>query len=286
MQTSRFRNEEIIGFGVALFLHLALLGVLLLKPEPIVVEPIQTVTVSLAEDVGLEATAPEIITESRMAMSPTLSDMPAPPMNQPPMDQPQIAPDPMRTASPANSVTPRSSSATPKPRDRTTRNVAPKPKPDTSSRRRPDKPASQPASQPKQGGSSRRFDEAFAGSGSSTTSSETRAPAATLGAREIASLDSAIGRQVKVKWQGRVPQGPDAEKLVTRVRFRLKPDGSLAGEPVVVGKTSGVTDLNRNQVGRHQEEAVRAVKLAARFDVPFPIPQNLSTFTLIFDRNY
>jgi hypothetical protein len=82
-----------------------------------------------------------------------------------------------------------------------------------------------------------------------------------------------------------VPQGPDAEKLVTRVRFRLNPDGTLAGEPEILGETAGVTELNRNQVARHREEAVRAIKLVGQFKLPFPVPTEQNTFTLVFDRN-
>ena len=92
-----------------------------------------------------------------------------------------------------------------------------------------------------------------------------------------------MGRQVRIKWQGRVPQGPDAEKLVTRVRFKLNPNGTLLGEPKVLG-TTGVTSLNRNQVGRHREEAVRAIKLVGRFRVPFDVPAEHNTFTLRFDK--
>ncbi|MFZ1741704.1 MAG: energy transducer TonB, partial [Pontixanthobacter sp.] len=95
METPRWRIEEIVGLGVAVVLHLVLLAMLLLKPEPVVIEPVQTVTVSLAEDVSLEATAPEPIAESRLAMAPALSDIPAPPV-----PEPVEAPKPVQTAAP------------------------------------------------------------------------------------------------------------------------------------------------------------------------------------------
>ena len=47
----------------------------------------------------------------------------------------------------------------------------------------------------------------------------------------------------------------------------LNPDGTLAGKPQVVSQ-SGITDGNRPQAGRHAELAVRAVELAAPFDLP------------------
>ena len=54
---------------------------------------------------------------------------------------------------------------------------------------------------------------------------------------------------------------------MTVLRFRLNEDGSLAGRPSVVRQT-GVNDTNRAQAGRHAEQAIRAVQLAAPFDLP------------------
>ncbi|WP_369818219.1 TonB C-terminal domain-containing protein [Novosphingobium sp. ST904] len=78
-------------------------------------------------------------------------------------------------------------------------------------------------------------------------------------------LSGAITRQLKPHWQA--PQGPDAEELVTYLAFTLNKDGSLAGKPTVVRQT-GITDTNRNQAARHAEQAIRAVQLAAPFNLP------------------
>ena len=265
------RNEEKIGLGAAVLLHGALVGVLAMQTmrSEVVVFP-ERINVSLATEVGLEAAAPDPVPESRAAVAPTLADNPAP--------APEAAkPEPA----------PRVQPAPPKPPARTaTQQPAP-----TRDRSRPDRTPPKPATTPpkktasKTGGAPRIGDDFLPGKGSSTTTTETRAPAQTIGPSELASLRSAVGRQVKIKWQGRVPQGPDAEKLVTRVRFRLNPDGTLAGEPELVGATTGVTDLNRNQVARHREEALRAVKLVGQFKLPFPVPADKNTFTLVFDRN-
>lgn len=279
MTATTLRTEEIVGLGAAVVLHAGLAAILLLRPEPeSLPPPPQTVTVSLATEVGLEAASPTPVLESRAAIAPTISDEPAPPAPAEPAvaaPQPASAPAITRPPPPRNPA-------------RITRPVPPAAA--QPPRRRPDNPASRPsppkpAAPVRRAGGSRVGADFLPGAGDSNTTSETRPTAATIGPSELASLDSAVGRQVKVKWQGRVPQGPDAEKLVTRVRFRLNPDGSLAGEPVVVGNTTGVTDLNRNQVGRHQEEAIRAVKLAARFNLPFEVPASSNTFTLKFDRN-
>src|SRR5690606_31636756 len=106
-------------------------------------------------------------------------------------------------------------------------------------------------------------------------------PAATFGAAEAASLSQAISRQLKPHWAA--PQGPDVEKLVTVVRFRLNRDGSLAGAPTVVSQ-SGVTPTNETQKGRHAEQAIRAVRLAAPFDLPEEFYDKWKTINTTFDR--
>jgi hypothetical protein len=263
------RNEEKIGLGAAVLLHGALVGVLALQTmrQEVTVFP-ERITVSLTTEVGLEDAAPDPVPESRMAVAPTIADNPAPaPEAAKPEPAPRVQPAPPRPPA-------RTASQQPAPaRDRT--------RPD----RTPPKPATTPLRQTtgKPAGAPRIGDDFLEGKGSSTTTTETRAPAPKYGPSELASLDSAVGRQVRAKWQGRVPQGPDADKLVTRVRFRLNPDGTLAGEPQVV-ETLGVTDLNRNQVARHREEAVRSVKLVGQFKVPFAVPAD-KTFTLKFERN-
>ena len=54
---------------------------------------------------------------------------------------------------------------------------------------------------------------------------------------------------------------------MTVLSFELNPDGSLKGRPRVVSQ-SGVTDSNRPQQELHAERAIRAVQLAAPFDLP------------------
>lgn len=91
------------------------------------------------------------------------------------------------------------------------------------------------------------------------------APAAAIGPAVRSSLASAISRQLKPKWQA--PQGPGAEDLVTILSFNLNRDGTLAGTPTVV-RQQGIDAINRNQADRHAEQAIRAVRLAAPFDLP------------------
>jgi hypothetical protein len=244
-----FRNEERVGLTAAVVLHGALVAVLLMQTvrSEVSVFP-ERMSVSLAPEVGLEAAAPDPVAESRAAIAPTLSDEPAP--------APEVAkPEPAARPAPVP----------PKPVIRTaTSQPAP-----TRDRSRPDrtppKPAATPATPATKGGGSRIGDDFLAGSGSSTTTQETRAPAAQIGTSAKASIQQALARQVKPHWTA--PQGLDVDQLITLVDFDLNPDGSLKGRPRMRSQ-SGITDANRAQATRHAENAIRAVQLAAPFDLP------------------
>jgi len=244
-----FHNEERIGLAAALVLHGALVAVLLLQTvrSEVSVFP-DRINVSLATEVGLEASAPDPVAESRAAIAPTLSEEPAP------APQPEAArPEPVVRATP---VPPRPKPAT---RPAATAPAAPR------DRSRPDRSQPKPAAAPAKGGGSRIGDDFLTGSGSSTTTTETRIPAAQIGASAKASIQQALARQVKPHWSA--PQGLDVDQLVTLVDFDLNPDGSLKGRPRMRSQ-SGVTDSNRAQAARHAENAIRAVQLAAPFDLP------------------
>lgn len=225
------RREERIGLAVAFGLHVALVLAFLSQPDTREdIEPAQRMTVNLASEVGLEATAPVPVPESRAAIAPTLADTPAP--------APQPTPQP-RLERPVAASAP--STSRPRPQ--------------------PSRVAAAPPRSATKGGGSRVGDNFLAGMGDSTRTSETRAPAGAIGASERASLLQAITNKIRPHWSP--PSGPDVDQITTYVRFRLNPDGSLAGRPTT--RQSGVTDTNRSQSGRHAELAVRAVMLAAPF---------------------
>lgn len=295
METIGIRAEERIGLAVAVMLHLALLALLIaqaLMPAP-VAKPPQRMTVSLAEDVGLAATAPDPVAESRASTAPTLDANPAPapatadPVPAPPVERPvppqvqspvpvpkeaadsrqRRRPDPPRTqnrprrsanaASPAKASSPQRSAPAP-------RKEAPAP------------------SSPRSGGS-RLSDNFLDGAGDSASTGETRVPASQIGASAKASIQQALARQIKPHWNS--PQGIDVELLVTLLDFDLNPDGSLRGAPRVRSQ-SGETDSNRPQKALHAERAIRAVQLAAPFNLP---PEYYNAWKAIrgarFDRN-
>lgn len=101
--------------------------------------------------------------------------------------------------------------------------------------------------------------------GASANGTSRNPPAATIGSAVRSALAGAISRQLKPRWTA--PQGIDAEKLVTILSWSLNQDGTLADTPRVV-RQDGITDANRAQAARHGEQAIRAVQLAAPFNLP------------------
>jgi len=243
------RNEEKVGLLAALVLHGALVAVLLMQTVRSEVSVFsERMTVSLATEVGLEAASPDPVAESRASIAPTLAEDPAP--------APEAArPEPAARVAPAPTPKPVNRSATQQP--------AP-----SRDRSRPDRtaPASAAAKSAAKGGGSRIGDDFLEGKGSSTTTTETRAPAATFGRAERAALSSAITRQLRPNWTA--PSGLEAELLVSTVSWDLNPDGTLRGTPRCRTEPASITASNRPQAGLHCERAIRAVQRAAPFKLP------------------
>ena len=252
MADTALRKDETIGLAAAVVLHAALAGVLAMQTarSEVSVFP-ERMTVSLATEVGLEATAPDPVPESRAAIAPTLSDEPAPaPEVTRPEPAARVQPTPPKPA-------PRPAQSQPAP---------------TRDRSRPDRTApKQAAATPprpaaKSGGGSLIGDDFLKGAGSSTTTQETRPPAAAFGRAEQAALSSAITRQLRPHWSA--PSGVDAEQLNSTVTWQLNPDGSLRGIPRCRTDPASITESNRPQVALHCERAIRAVQRAAPFKLP------------------
>jgi hypothetical protein len=122
--------------------------------------------------------------------------------------------------------------------------------------------ANKPTTRP---GGSRIGADFLKGEGAQADGTSHNPPAAAPGKAVQSALSGEITRQLKPHWAA--PQGVDAEKLVTVLAWNLNRDGSLAGTPRVV-QQEGITDANRPQAARHAEQAIRAVELAAPFDLP------------------
>ena len=260
---AHLRREEKLGLGIAAAAHVALFAVLAwrgMQDQPLIAPP-ERMTVSLASEVSLESTAPDPTDAPQAAIAPVLAPEPAPA----PVPEPIERPAPPRV-------------------ERTVTRPEPRPRPTPTARATtPPRREARPEPRPTQrsGGGSRLGDDFLEGVSAGERSDSRGSPAATFGPAEAASLAQAIARQLKPHWSA--PQGPDVEKLVTIVRFRLDRDGSLIGSPSVVSQ-SGVTPTNEAQKGRHAEQAIRAIRLAAPFDLPAEFYDKWKVVNSTFDR--
>lgn len=230
-------REERIGLGIAAAAHVALVAALVwqVRDDPTALPIPERMSVSLADEVSLESTAPDPSAEPQASIAPVLSPEP----------EPVVEPEPVRE------IVREQPRPVPRPTARATQRPTPTPTPR--------------ATPTRQAGGTRLGDDFLRGVGGSERSNDRGSPAATFGAAEAASLIQAISREIKPHWNA--PQGVDAELLVTVLSFELNRDGSLKGTPRVVSQ-SGVTDSNRPQQQLHAERAIRAVQLAAPFDLP------------------
>ncbi|MBO9575915.1 MAG: hypothetical protein J7494_09285 [Sphingobium sp.] len=97
---------------------------------------------------------------------------------------------------------------------------------------------------------------------STSTAQSGNAP---LSAEAARALNAEIVRQLKPYW--RAPTGADADKLITKLTWRLNPDGTLSAGPTLV-RQDGKTASNQPQQQLHIEAAIRAVRAAAPFKLP------------------
>ncbi len=264
MAERALQQEERVGLAVAVLLHGALVAVLLQQAmrQEVLTFP-ERMDVSLVGEVGLESAAREPVPESRQSIAPTLGDEAPPPAETapPPKPQPTQNAPPQPRSSPT--PTPRASSS---PAPRASSTPAPRATPTTAART----------------GGSRIGDDFLSGQGSSSRTDETRAPAAVFGTSDRAALSSAITRQIRPHWNA--PSGADAEKLVSVVSWDLNRDGTLKGRPRCRVEPGSITDSNQPQASLHCERAIRAVQLAAPFDLPDQFYDRWKALEWQFDR--
>ena len=272
--------EERIGLVLALAAHAGLVALILWRPPSAPsIPPPERVTVTISEEVAPLSTSPEPMAQPAPSTAPELGKseplpeaLPEPPLPAPapmpkalPEPRPQPAPRPSPRAAPVPA--PRTA-ASPAARPRAVPRPAPAPS-----------PSARPSSRP---GASRIGSNFLPPAPAAQASGASRnPPAAAIGPAVRSAIGQAISRQLKPHWVA--PQGAEAELLVTIVRFRLDRDGSLIGSPEVVGQ-SGETAANRAQVQRHAEQAIRAVRLAAPFDLPEEYYAAWQTVTSRFDK--
>jgi outer membrane biosynthesis protein TonB len=260
-------RAERAGFGVAAAGHLLLFGVLsagwFASPPPLQLKR-QPVEVELVDETGLESGAPQISTEAPAAKRAELEGPieAAPPIPAPVPEPVLVPPPPKAAAVPAPAPAP-----VPKPAKQPAPKAAPTPA-KAAAKPTPAKPAAKPAakSAPKQASAARgRLDGLLEGISDKPSESRSTAPRASVATPAVqASLRSAVLRQLKPHWKA--PTGADAELLRTELSITLARDGTVT-DIEVLGQT-GITASNRAQAKLHQEQAIKAVRLASPFELP------------------
>lgn len=248
-RSASLSQEEIVGIGVAVALHvlLAFLLTMQLGWRDEVLPPPERIAVSLATEVSLQSTAPDPSAEPAAAFAPEIG--PEPQAEQVVVDRP-VTPRPEPVIQPRTEQ-PRVTREQPRETVR---------QPDPPRREAPQQPQKAAPKENQRAQGSRLSDSFLEGMSDSEGSRGT--PAATFGNAERAALSSAITRELRPHWSA--PSGVDVDQLVTVVAWSLNPDGSLKGAPRCKSQR-GITDSNRPQASLHCERAIRAVQLAAPF---------------------
>ena len=276
-------RAEAGGFGVALAGHALLLGVLSMGFANAVKPPImnQPMEVSFVEETGLESAAP---VASQAELAARLAEVEGPVEPLPPPPAPAPVPEPLPQPKVIEPV------PAPKPVERPRPKVVePKLAPKPAERPKPQKPAPPKAKAIAQQAPSAKASAAKAAAGAQPSNAKSSAkptgrlsglltgmsdreaksqstapPAKVVSAAVKSSLGAEVRRQLKPHWKS--PTGADSELLRTELSITLAPNGSVTNVSVV--GTSGQTESNRPQVKLHQEQAVRAAKLASPFRLP------------------
>jgi len=252
-------RAEKAGLGVAIVGHGALLVLLTLAAAAtrLPIPRSAPIEISFFDEAGPTSTAP---TPSAAPPAPSV----APDFGRP---EDEAAPQPPET------IVPRVPAPVPAPAPSPSRKAVPPAKalPAKAMPARPLAPAAK-ASPPR---GSRLGKDFLKGIGAEpSTSRSTAPPAAEAGPAVRAALGALVRRQLKPHWKA--PTGADAEMLRTELSIALARDGSV--DRVEVLRTTGQTASNRPQVRLHQEQAIRAVRLAAPFRLP---PEHYDSWKLL-----
>jgi len=249
-------RAEAAGLGVATLGHLALLAALSVGfgATRLPVPKSDPIEVSFVDEVGLESRAPTLAAEPAPLAGPA-DEAPQPAMPAPPEIQPVPAPPAQSQSAPAPSR------AQPRPA--------------------PPKAASAAAAPATPRRTASGLSSVVAGlSEKANSSRSTTPPAAAAGPAVQASLGAEVRRQLKPHWKA--PTGADAELLRTEVVIALAENGQV--EDIRIVGTSGQTASNRPQVRLHQEQAARAVRLAAPFRLPAQYYEAWKSLRVTFDK--
>lgn len=214
------RSEQ-TGLAVAVVGHVVVFGLLsatfLAKPDMMKIVPPQPIDISMVDEVGLTATAPQSETPPALSEAPETGV----PEDAPPPAPEQTVPEAKPKAEPVKSDQP-----PPKPV------VAPTPPAKPLPTKATGKQASSPTARPRGSRLGPDFLKGLADKPSTSTSPTPRA--AVIDARALAGIQDAIRRQIQPCADRQVNPGPGANQIVTTFNLRLNPDGTLAATPTVI----------------------------------------------------
>ncbi|WP_293991034.1 cell envelope biogenesis protein TolA [Sphingomonas sp.] len=255
-----YKTDRGIEFAVSGLLHLFLLAGLSLvllvprKPPP----PPAPMDVTIADDVGLQAAAPQAVTPPAESRAP---DLGAPEEAAPPAPAPEPQPVPAKPK-------PVEAAPAPKPAESAKPLPAKKPQPAPP---QPAKPQTRTPSGALAGIVGRGSGTApgakavrprgsnlggvMVGVGNTPTTSKSTAPQAAMTGAAIMDIRQKIAQQVQPCANRQVNPGPGANQIRVSVKLRINRDGTLAARPQIVGH-DGVDDSNRRYVDQVDDRAV------------------------------
>lgn len=244
-------NALWIAVGVSVLAHIALFAILSTFRVPPPPPPSAPMDVTIADDVGLQATAPQNLTPPAQSQAPALGR---------PEDAAPAAPAP-EAAEPAPAKPQPAAPSPPKPAE-----IA-KPQP-----KKPAPPAPQPAKAPARPAPSSNLAKivgkgsgAIAGatanrprgsslggvmSGLSATPNKSKSATpqgATMSAAAMMDIGQKIKQQVQPCANRQTNPGPGAERIRVTIRLRINRDGTLATRPTIEGHDGVDADNSRYQ---------------------------------------
>ncbi|WP_118855815.1 hypothetical protein [Sphingomonas mesophila] len=228
MTADRFEWE---GAGLALLLHAALIAALSLTLADLDEQPeAPAMEVDFVDEVALDSAAPQAVAApSAPPPAPLEQAEPEPVAETPPPPTPRAVPQPAARPEPA-------------PPRQAQRPQPPRPQ---------QRPAPRPAPRPGLGDDFlAKLDDDLA-----PRPGAAKPAAASVSTSQMAGIVSVIRRKIQPCADRQINPGPDANKIVVRLRVQLLPNGRLRRAPQVLS-TSGVTDDNARFEERVKDLAV------------------------------
>lgn len=259
------RNDRLwIAVGISLLAHILVFGILSLWRAPPPPPPVAPMDVTIADDVGLKAGAPNTTIDPAESKAPDVGNpedsAPPPPTETkaepaPPKPQPEAAPPPK----PAPVAKPEPKKPAP-PAPKHAAKAEPKPVVAA-----PAKPAVKPgkgagstanAVKPKPRGLNFGSDYFKGASAKPSPATGTAPKSATMSQQALMDIGAKIKQRVQPCANRQVNPAPGyAENITVLVNLKFNRDGSLAGRPRVIGHR-GVTDQNSRYVSAVDDRAI------------------------------